>query len=146
MLSCSGNFPSVANNPAAHVALMCWTFSRTANARTRLNSIFVALRHSSTMEQFKTFSGEALSRKTLIPDRFISRCCATLLAEDLLDDELVSQLHTIGWFFLHPEMKKIRAQNKDVAFVMLCAAQRQVCSGSEARVWNVITYTFQHLV
>lgn len=93
-----------------------------------------------------TFTNDAITRRTILPDRFMARCRATLLTEDLIDEELANELSNIGWLFLNTELKKARGQDSDIAFVMLCAAQRQVCSGAEeARVWDILGITFKHI-
>lgn len=138
-------YPGVQDNKLPHVTILLWTYCKTKSARTRLNTNLYLQRHESSLDEWMAFVADGLARRTIVPERFIARCRATLAAEDLIDSELATELSNIGWLFLDPTLRAARGRDPDLAFLMCCAAQRQVCSGREEDIWDVLGITFKHV-
>ncbi|GJE94752.1 zinc finger MYND domain-containing protein [Phanerochaete sordida] len=79
-------------------------------------------------------------------EMFFARCSNVLITEDLLDSELARHLEFMAQMMQHPVMRRRRGEDEDLGMALLCAAQRQVCSGDESNVWGILRYTFAHLV
>lgn len=111
-------------------------------------ALWATSRLSSTVD-VSTFVERAIERGTLNPPLFAARCGIALLNEDLLDHELLNLLYVMGWMFAHPLTKnpeEVPGEDRPLIIMMLCAAQRQVCSGDEERVLDVLRFTFSHLL
>ena len=59
--------------------------------------------------------------------------------------ELSTELSNMGWMFMNPELRRVRGEDPDLAFLICCAAQRQICSGREEDLWEVLGLTFKHV-
>ncbi|GJE93389.1 zinc finger MYND domain-containing protein [Phanerochaete sordida] len=70
-----------------------------------------------------------------------------LLDEKVLDNELLAMLTTLLLMFQYPALASARGNEQKFSLVLLSAAQRQVCSGTKGgRTWEILQFTFQHLV
>lgn len=72
----------------------------------------------------------------------MDRCSEALFEEDLLDEYLSTLYNYMSLVFQHPLFKEARKEDTDLPFMMLYAAQRQVCSSEDESVYMVLRAVF----
>ena len=93
--------------------------------------------------QFEVFLGRALERRTFTPLQIVDKFYDLLTDDKILDQTLGMVLCTFMCFSHHPQVMAARVAQTEMPFVLVFAAQRQVCSGKEEEVVHVLRIVFR---
>ncbi|GJE93390.1 zinc finger MYND domain-containing protein [Phanerochaete sordida] len=142
-----GRKPSMYRGDIGHVALLALACgSYIPHTRPRLISIFREVTLTRSQTDLDAFLDRAIACQTLIPSRFIRSMSDLLYDEELLDSELYRALVSLMTLLQYKPLETARGANTQFPLDLMCAAQRQVCSGeSEQKTWEILQYTFVHI-
>lgn len=125
--------------------MLGWLHSSNARARDHLMVAQATYFSHASDSVVVTYLDQVLARGKITPGDYVDRCCAALYEENLLNDYLWSLLNTMAHLFRHPQFRRARGQEEDLPFIILYAAQRQICSGDDHSLYRVLKAAFNQI-
>ena len=137
--------PTLSDGQGAYVAMLVWLHSVGPHCRDHLMVAQATYFSCASESAIVTYLDQVLARGTVTPGDYLDRCCAALYEEDVLNDCLWALLTTMGNLFRHTRFRKARGQEDELPFIILYAAQRQICSGDDHTLYRVLQATFNQI-